>query len=191
MVVGYKNQACVDLGRVSFEYDHPKFYQYTSSDSCSGRASVVDFSSLLGKCESLSETSVEYDYLHSDGSSSSGGGQPTKKPTNKPTKKPTRKPTKKPSQRPTRKPTSKRMIINDPSDGSDSSQTTPSESSSEQSEQHHHNKSVTLVAASVCVSVVVVAGLLVWYYNRKRENDGKYMTVNRKEETIVEIPEVL
>ncbi len=183
MVVGYKNQACVDLGRVSFEYDHPKFYQYTSSDSCSGRASVVDFSSLLGKCESLSETSVKYDYLHSDGSSSSGGGQPTKKPT--------RKPTKKPSQRPTRKPTSKRMIINDPSDGSDSSQTTPSESSSEQSEQHHHNKSVTLVAASVCVSVVVVAGLLVWYYNRKRENDGKYMTVNRKEETIVEIPEVL
>lgn len=179
MVTGYKNQACVGLGRVSFEYDHPKFYQYTSSDSCSGRASVTDFSSLLGKCLNAGETSIQYNYVHSDGSSSSGGGQPTKKPT------------KKPSQRPTRKPTSKRMVINDPSDESESSQTTPSESSSEQSEQHHHSKSVTLVAASVCLSVVVVAGLLVWHYNRKHENDGKYMTVNRKEETIVEIPEVL
>lgn len=184
--VGYKNKACLDLGSsISIKYDHPKLYQYTSSDTCTGRSTSVDFSSLFGECENDNSLSLQYNYLHSDGSSS--GQQPTMKPTKKPTTKPTRSPTKKPTQKPTRKPTNKSLVVNDPSDGSDSSQTTPSESSS----KPHHHTSATLVAASVSLSVVVLAGLFVWYYKRNHENHEKYVPMNRKEEIIVEIPEVL
>lgn len=185
--VGYKNQACLDLGSsFSIKYNHPKLYQYSSSDTCTGRSTSVDFSSLFGECENGNSLSLQYDYILSDGSSSGSGGQPTMKPTKKPTTKPTRSPTKKPTQKPTRKPTNKSLVVNDPSDGSDSSQTTPSESSSKP-----HHTSATLVAASVSLSVVVLAGLFVWYYKRNHENHEKYVPINGKEEIIVEIPEVL
>lgn len=185
--VGYKNQACLDLGSsFSIKYNHPKLYQYSSSDTCTGRSTSVDFSSLFGECENDNSLSLQYDYILSDGSSSGSGGQPTMKPTKKPTTKPTRSPTKKPTQKPTRKPTNKSLVVNDPSDGSDSSQTTPSESSSKP-----HHTSATLVAASVSLSVVVLAGLFVWYYKRNHENHEKYVPINGKEEIIVEIPEVL